>query len=416
MGMQTNLTLPTLNLTPGAKYYSTVYAFNTLGMASYDTSNGFVVDINAPSSGTVYTASHYQDHSHKGQYIEASWIGFVDDESFISDYFYAIEKLGQAPKFESSDFATSVKRDILFFEHGQEYVVHVKAIDAAGHESEIVTSSPFRVDLTPPQVIACSAFDTVFSERLHCICKGIVEDGDRQICRCVPLGTFLSQVGEWYQVSVISDTDSKDDTRLYLGEHADWVIFNRINYTTYLFSSYFKAKDETILPIVVTQDATLNFALVISKCMVDQSSPNSKPLVFNQLGQHYVQVIHLCDDDESDVKQIELGIGTTTTGFQLFPLALVASESPSSFRLPLQHGLSVYATAICTNNAGHRTVIKSQPLVIDQTAPVIENIVVSVTAAGGDNTLFKVRANWHVVDKESNVSDCLWKIGECIGI
>ena len=95
VALNTNISLPDIILLEGTKYFTTVYAWNPLGMVVFAISNGVVVDFNRPIKGTVYTDSNYMDREFYSSLVKASWNGFIDRHSYIKEYMYAICPVGE---------------------------------------------------------------------------------------------------------------------------------------------------------------------------------------------------------------------------------------------------------------------------------------------------------------------------------
>ena len=143
-----------------------------------------------------------------------------------------------------------------------------------------------------------------------------------------------------------------------------------------------------------------------------------------------------------------LGFGTTPYGYQLLTPYPIDGSNDEIVTLSASHGTPVYATAIAENFAGLQSVFISDKIVIDHTAPVIENVVVeeeiiymavmddsaaeNSTAAGSSNpqinannsarndnvTLtseegrtIRLKISWQVSDDEIGIQMCLVSFG-----
>ena len=83
----TSYTLKGLSLVQGVKYYVHVRCTNGVGMHNTTkTSNGVLVDVTAPVNGSVKTVKYQSSTT----YVAATWGGFVDPDSGIESYWWAI--------------------------------------------------------------------------------------------------------------------------------------------------------------------------------------------------------------------------------------------------------------------------------------------------------------------------------------
>lgn len=113
--------------------------------------------------------------------------------------------------------------------------------------------------------------------------------------------------------------------------------------------------------------------------------------------------------------QVEVGIGTTTGGFQIQPLTVfykMISAIVVSFQA--KHGNQVYVTAIAQNHAGMRSVFHSAPIIVDHTPPEITNVDVDLLVANAteiNGVAVVLTASWTIED-ESEVKFCTCDIGK----
>ena len=116
-------------------------------------------------------------------------------------------------------------------------------------------------------------------------------------------------------------------------------------------------------------------------------------------------------------KQIQLGAGTNPRGFQIKSLSRVHHHNHKHLiYTEALHGTKVYVTAIVENKAGLRTVLQSQPIIIDHTVPVVDNLskshqTVQENVSGVIETKTIVQASWNVADDESGINICYCSIG-----
>ena len=133
--MQTELFLDGLSLRPGQKYFTTVHAYNSVGMLTSVTSDGIMVDLDDPLPGVVFTSATFTDAAHHTEIIHVSWHGFEDLHSFIHHYEWATGETNGSPGkllFKSSKLETSVSLSVkeLSLVEGKDHVAYVRGVDA----------------------------------------------------------------------------------------------------------------------------------------------------------------------------------------------------------------------------------------------------------------------------------------------
>ena len=408
VALNTNISLPDIVLIEGNTYFTTVYAFNPLGMVVYTTSDGVVVDCESPIKGSVYTYSNYMDREFHSLHVKASWIGFIDRHSYIKEYMYAICPVEETPIFASIGLHNQVEENITDFIHGKHYNIHVKSIDAAGHHSEVAISNTFTVDKTVPILQNCKEEVIAFQNMLSCDCQPIVENGLSEYCQCSTNDTLNVVTNGMYRLRVETHGEPKGyPIRLEIGSHTDWVVFKHAKRNIYEFDTYFITSHiSSLSPLLMTDFKVNDFMVKIYTCTSVTSDGELKIYQSGNLG---VRIIHTFADEESNIANIQIGIGTNSGGFQLLPLTDFGNKSTSFIPLPLQHGMNVYSTVIVTNNAELQTHLNSDYLIVDWTAPVIENITVQIQQKS--SSLFSINVKWNVIDDKTQVTGCFWSVG-----
>jgi hypothetical protein len=88
VGLNSSLTLPTMPLEHGTRYYVTVRAWNEAGLQTSAVSDGFMIDVTRPVPGVVFnTGRHSNAHAQSStSSISASWHGFEDRHSGVRSY------------------------------------------------------------------------------------------------------------------------------------------------------------------------------------------------------------------------------------------------------------------------------------------------------------------------------------------
>lgn len=149
----TQATLLGLSLTEGATYTFSVRGTDNTSRSDIGTSDGFTVDVTAPTSGVVYDGPGDDiDYTATTDSIAANWGWFSDGLSGIKEYKYSLYRTDTIlPLLDrlSSGLSTAVTLDTTLTE-GKRYRFAVIAIDSAGNISTSVKSNGVSVDLTPP--------------------------------------------------------------------------------------------------------------------------------------------------------------------------------------------------------------------------------------------------------------------------
>ena len=168
VGLNVSITFEDVTLQHATKYYFTVTSVNEVGLFSTLASDGFIVDINKPSTGVVFNSAFHRDVRFQSSTTEftASWHGFQDHCSGVQTYFIALIDGSDANSlsFNNIAFLTTYTFNVSLVE-GRSYSAAVKAVDAAGHESDVVFSAPVVIDSSAPygyQCIKFVAFESIF--------------------------------------------------------------------------------------------------------------------------------------------------------------------------------------------------------------------------------------------------------------
>ncbi|KAK3101759.1 hypothetical protein FSP39_006148 [Pinctada imbricata] len=164
-----------LSLNQGTKYFVTVMAVNNIGLSTSSYSDGVVIDFEKPVNGVVFNTIYHRNIPAQAadKVIGSSWHGFNDRHSFIKEYLVALfECDGQSNLTSLRYVNVGLKTKHQFkgapLKHNRNYCIAVKAIDAAGFESNVSLSTPLLIDKTPPKGIKCTSYevtDFAFIER-----------------------------------------------------------------------------------------------------------------------------------------------------------------------------------------------------------------------------------------------------------
>jgi len=172
VGLKTSITHLGLALKNGAKYYITVKAVDAVGLSTEVKSNGVIVDTTSPVfTGKVVVRGTSDNCNGKpcvyvksADTVDVTWNGFSDGHSSLSHYEWAVISAAQSVK--SSDFkrvsgsslTTSASFSGLSLTDGQLYKVIIRAYNRAFLYTD-ATSDTIIPDSTPPQAGSVSDGD-----------------------------------------------------------------------------------------------------------------------------------------------------------------------------------------------------------------------------------------------------------------
>ncbi|CAH1794767.1 unnamed protein product [Owenia fusiformis] len=157
--------LKKLSLVAGQKYFTTVIAVANNGLESSKASDGFIVDVEPPTSGIVIDGRflHDSDYTNRTTILHAQWHGFYDRHSGIGYYIVCVgttENISHCDIFQGQSVGLQTSITIVPkqpLKHGMRYFTKVQAIDAAGLASKIISSDGICVDTTPPDIMHTDA-------------------------------------------------------------------------------------------------------------------------------------------------------------------------------------------------------------------------------------------------------------------
>ena len=139
-------------VTEGLEYFVEITATNEVGLSSTLQSMHFVVDTSAPDVGEVFASNPLGGkYNFISSAVVASWNGFSDKESGISEYLICI---GKEPGVCNLADSVSVGKASQYLWYNlslvftEEYFVSVRSVNNAGLFTDYIASDPFTVDTT----------------------------------------------------------------------------------------------------------------------------------------------------------------------------------------------------------------------------------------------------------------------------
>ncbi|WAR31711.1 hypothetical protein MAR_034253 [Mya arenaria] len=417
IGLNTNISIGNLTLEHAVKYYFTVTAVNTAGLHTSLSSDGFIVDTTPPTNGVVFNTITHRNVAYQSSVtsLGLSWHGFQDHCSGIKSYYVAVENQESSHlyrNFTLIGLKTSVTFKDVDLIPGSVYYGVVKAIDAAGHESDVIVSPGVIIDPTPPKGYDCIQFENIVAIEL-------LENSEDTWTK-----TIVAQLDKdaIYRIEGSIENAFVDSVILQINR-----FMTRI--PTVLNHKQFSEFSYTFMPIENrTQNITIivenhnNFNNILKQIHLQNCTSfmenKSKALHVRQIRHDSVAVTAMIKDKESDLKKVQIGAGTTPGGFQIQPLTAIHADIMSVvIKGHLVHAMKVYTTVIAENHAGLRSVFQStEPIIIDHTSPLITDLEASATVVFVNNSgeiasRVKVNATWNVLDDESDINQCTCSIG-----
>ena len=344
---RTTSSLTNLTLIPGFCYFTTIHAYNPLGLVTSMSSDGVVVDLQPPLPGIVYSSLTFQDAAHHMEQLTASWHGFEDLHSFIKDYEWAVGKEGEdieSLQFHNVGLETTVviPQDFMTLEDGMPYAVHVRAFDAAGHVSPIATSRSTIMDTSPPLGQKCSRFVDVPGDWSFSCAPCNTSECSEDYTVCSVVSPISVKENQFIKVILTSPHDHESlRARLQVGKTWDWIQFEQEGSHQYShYTNVLSQTTETIrLKLYLFKGELREVDTLVQVCEHPMNS--STPLSVQQAGSVGVHLHWAVTDPESGIASIHVGLGTNDGGFQLLPLTDVGQSSSLLIPVRLQHSMKV---------------------------------------------------------------------------
>ncbi|XP_069118470.1 uncharacterized protein [Argopecten irradians] len=400
VGKATNFTWTGLNLHPGSKYYVTVTAVNTLNVSSTVNSDGFIVDTAPPLPGIVFNTKKYINHQSQASVdtLEASWNGFMDRHSHIDFYKVAIaEKIEarQSLTFQTVGRNTKVTLPGLNLLTGRIYGIIVKAVDASGQESEEVHSPPVSIDPSPPVAYQCGDFVTLFDETREIFESAWINEWNISIKKNISVCRLIINIpgsnGDTYMVVTLNDHT--------FNAHLLHQTFNHV------FTVQSEENIRILVKVTDEWENLGNITVTLQGCNnVSFHNYSTHQIPLQQISFSTVSTLLQFVDPESDIRSVELGVGTTVHGYQVQALEPVFTGGYHAFPVKLPHRSPVHVTVVVENTAGLRSYFRSAPLIIDHTPPTISDVLLQYRDVSDRQVVLHV--TWTVEDKESQYVFC----------
>lgn len=288
----------------------------------------------------------------------------------------------------------------------------VKARDSAGLESNAVQSTPVLVDITPPEGVACSAYslqaearmtysDTASFLHTYSAAFDVSLDSESTVLRVTVTGHIAKTEAEGYV--------NMDELNMPLffkhtkpGKTA----------AEHVFLSPLSGNKTLTVTVEAKAEAILNASLY--QCSHPSASV-SDAVTLHQVSEYSVLICARIRDDESGIRSLMAGIGSTKGGLQTRPWSLVGQSGHAVYDIHVQHGTRLYATVVAENYAGQKARFISQAIIMDRTAPMVSEVKVTLKyeqpESMNEETDVFVLVEWNSTDDESGVISCDCELG-----
>ena len=304
---------------------------------------------------------------------------------------------------------TSVVFTNLTLVHDHTYFGSVQAWDAAGHVSETVSSPFVTVDVTPPTSFECENFSRlIFLEETFetdillnaNLSKGVLYMLEVTIPEPLTMSTLQVLIGMHGMVLQFADrADGKKEL-----QHVFLSLYD--GYTNISISPMQAAENTTAI-------------VKLSHCTLENITSTEPAVDVMQTGPYELTIFAHVMDPESGIRSLQLGMGTTKTGFQILPLSSIPIGNQIKIDFDAMHGSVLYTTVIATNNAGLRAVFHGNEITVDHTPPEIANVtaVMALNATGNGTDIMSATVSVHLacVDEQSGVKTCHCHLGKGSG-
>ena len=361
------------SVSPGTIVFIMLTVTNGVGMKTELVTKPFLVDTTPPTIGNVTIGNTVgTKHFKKGDLITAEWSGFVDYESHLSYFEWAICQVSAKDKcvfpYMNVMLKTTINIDVLGLDYGVSYAVIVRAFNKAGMYSEAF-SNQFVLDGTKPF-------------------PGTVYDGSQRRNDIEFESSTTQLSANWSPF-----TDSNDNIAEYemcvgrqpgICDMSDFVSVG-VNLRGTILGLSLKHNDKYFVTVRATSKsgysttATSNGVRVDSTPAVGGVVRDGKTLldIDYQVDDTYIYAnwdeFH---DEESDVTSYRWCAGTGKGICDIVTESDVGDRTSVSQQIlpPLPEGIEIFVTVRTLNNAGTFTASSSDGFKVVNTSPVLSEV------------------------------------------
>ena len=361
------------SLASGTNVFVTLAVTNGAGLTSLVVTKALLIDTTPPSVGNVTVGDTPGTiYFKKGDLITAKWRGFVDGESLLSHFEWAIcetsVKYECLSPYVNIGVRTATNIDALGIKYGISYVVIVRAFNKVGLFTE-ATSNEFILDGALPS--AGTVYDGL--KRQEDI---KYQSSTSQIsANWSPFTDVNSRVGD-YEMCVGTEPGTCDETTF------EGVGIKLTGTITGLSLSH---NGTYFVTVRATSDSGYSTTATSNGIRVD-----STPAVGGKVrdGQTLVDIDYQSadtyiyanwdefQDEESDITQYTWCAGTGKGTCDIISETDVGDRTSASQQVlpPLPGGIPIFVTVSTFNNAGASTTVSSDGFIVDNTPPVLSRV------------------------------------------
>ncbi|KAK3101031.1 hypothetical protein FSP39_000383, partial [Pinctada imbricata] len=397
------------------------------------------------SSFRVYLSLHDLEYQNASDVVEAQWHGFTDTESGIVSYYWCVGLTTQLTEcgvrsWEKVGLHTFVSRNLSSpLDQATMLYNKVYAEDRVGYRSPVAVSDGVRVDTTAPihQYLLHMGENLLQNPSFESVINYVSAQSINTTQICNLTSDFHPDFWMLTENSCGTVVDSTTNLALdgrkflfirdglvqYLSGLMVGELYRLEFYTSHtLMSSSLIANKEGFVNFGGDRDVFLIYNKAYRK---DGHGSSSRPTVSWHKHTFYFEpresevnlTIGSVDDrtgifiDHVTFEHVDRYSegGTQVQGFRSVGTSLFAYNST----VVLIHNTYVYITVIARNTVGLQSVIYSDPLLVDLTAPDIKGVY-DGRITGEDEfarTDNEISVNWEVEDPESGIDYCEWAIG-----
>ncbi|XP_021374355.1 uncharacterized protein LOC110463804 [Mizuhopecten yessoensis] len=415
VGQNTSTSWVNLTLSPGTKYYVSVTCINHVGIHTTIVSDGVLVDNERPHAGVVFNTDSFRNgHAQNTRDVGASFWGFDDRHSAIESFYIALQ-------ISNGDFTTDnislkfqhigLRNTFTFYNTslvtGQWYRFAVKARDAAGFESDLVYSPRALFDSTPPvhiDITTVSVTEKVASTNGTLYWMKELDDVTGPTVYRLYISSANITSSNLFEVSFENQKQLHSVIMETIGTYTVAISFTSSPFYKGNRSISVLAHD---MPIYAEIDLTL-----LTSDDVTVTGQTNNVIDVQQVSTTELQINGNIIDAESGIRDIYVGLGSNRGGFQMYPLLHVSSSYNILLPVEAPHGQPVHVTITTVSQAGCWSHFHSRPVIMDHTAPIISNTLMTTTFSVDEvQTLTSVKVTWKVTDEQSSYIDCFCEIG-----
>ena len=416
----------------GKTYYVYLKAINNAGLSTVFVSNGVVVDRTPPSAGRVSAdfslAENYDGNPNMtdGASFPVRWIGFIDKESGIRSYNWAIG----LRRDETSTLADELFTNIQFMGSTNGYVIKnqtihkntvyyvcIRVTNGAGLST---TNCSEGVQVKLGKLTSGAVFDGPFNhdidfqlddKALWLYWTGFKDPvyGIKKYSWCY--GLFTSLYNDIFNCTSLLwavDPPLKNSA-------------HKFHNISLLHGKRYNAKVEAV------NQREESVSAISDGVTVDRTAPDAG--IFELAGSQNTMIVYLAGvsapivswsmyENESTIQEFQVGIGTFPNSDDLFPFVKLDRVTNSldlgEINFNLSHGLTFYITVLGVNVLGLETRIISPQIVVDWQPPrpgIVRD------GNGTDEIDFqsdvgRISATWNeFLDAESDIAEYLYCVG-----